>query len=146
MKTLIEHFYQLRQKYSRNSPEQESEPKDAWQQHVETLKTQGISEPGSVLNDQKNSGATLSDEEKLYTVEPSFVDLLPWVEFLPHSRTMLLDDGQSVAAFYELLPVSTEGREASWLKKVRDALENALQCFCRLNIEPVCRLKSEPEL
>ena len=22
----------------------------------------------------------------------------------------------------------------------------ALQCFCRLNIEPVCRLKSEPEL
>ena len=77
MKTLIEHFYQLRQKYTRNPPVQENELKDAWQQHVETLKTQGISEPGSVLNDQKHAGATLSDEAKLYAVEPSFVDLLP---------------------------------------------------------------------
>lgn len=127
MKTLIEHFNQLRQKYTRNPPVQENESKDTWQQHVETLKTQGIAEPGSVLNDKKHAAATLSDEAKLYTVEPSFVDLLPWVEFLPQSQTMLLDDGQSVAAFYELLPVGTEGREASWLKKVRDALENALQ-------------------
>ena len=40
---------------------------------------------------------------------------------------MLLDDGISVAAFYELLPVGTEGREPAWLLQVRDTLENVLQ-------------------
>src|SRR3546814_19212569 len=40
---------------------------------------------------------------------------------------MLLEDGQSVAAFFELAPVGTEGREMAWLWQARDALENALQ-------------------
>ncbi|VFR17539.1 Type IV secretory pathway, VirB4 components [plant metagenome] len=40
---------------------------------------------------------------------------------------MLLEDGVSVAAFFELMPIGTEGREASWLAQARDALENALQ-------------------
>ncbi len=40
---------------------------------------------------------------------------------------MLLDDGESVAAFFELTALGTEGREAPWLEQARDALENALQ-------------------
>ncbi len=40
---------------------------------------------------------------------------------------MLLEDGQSVAAFFELVPLGTEGREPGWLAHARDALENALQ-------------------
>lgn len=100
------------------------EDKDVWQQHVEHLAQHGITEPSS--HARKNL-ATLADEAKLYEVGPSFVELLPWVEFLNDQQVMLLDDGQSVAAFYELMPIGTEGREASWLKKVRDALENALQ-------------------
>ena len=40
---------------------------------------------------------------------------------------MLLDDGQSVAAFFELAPLGTEGRELAWLLQARDALENALE-------------------
>src|SRR5690606_20535693 len=55
------------------------------------------------------------------------VDLLPWVEYLPESQSLLLDDGESVAAFFELTPIGTEGREPEWLLQVRDALENALQ-------------------
>lgn len=71
--------------------------------------------------------ATLADEQALYQAAPSFADMLPWVEYLPESDCMLLDDGRSVAAFFELLPVGTEGREAVWLTQTRDALENALQ-------------------
>src|SRR3546814_17288511 len=40
---------------------------------------------------------------------------------------MLLEDGQSVAAFYELVPLGTEGREPGWLAHARDAPEHALQ-------------------
>lgn len=97
---------------------------DEWEKHVEHLHAHGVPKPGSLL---QGKPATLNDENKLYEVAPSFADLLPWVEYLPESQSMLLDDGQSVAAFYELTPIGTEGREAKWLQKVRDALENALQ-------------------
>ncbi|WP_460149040.1 conjugative transfer ATPase [Pseudomonas sp. S3_E10] len=71
--------------------------------------------------------ATLADEQALYDVAPSFVELLPWVEYLAETRCLLLDDGRSVAAFFELTPLGTEGRETEWLLQARDALENALQ-------------------
>lgn len=32
---------------------------------------------------------------------------------------MLLEDGQSVAAFFELVPLGTEGREPGWLAHPR---------------------------
>jgi hypothetical protein len=62
------------------------------------------------------------------------------VEYLPGSKSMLLEDGQSVAAFFELAPVGTEGREMAWLWQARDALENALQdSFDELDENPwVC--------
>ncbi|MGL4668002.1 MAG: TraC family protein, partial [Saezia sp.] len=75
-----------------------------------------MAEPGEALRAEGARSATLADEQKLYTQEPSFADLLPWVEYLPKSQAMLLDDGESVAAFFELLPVGTEGRQASWLR------------------------------
>lgn len=95
--------------------------KAAWQTHAEKHTAPQVPGPGV------RSHSTHADEEALYAKAPSFVDLLPWVEFLPDSQCLLLEDGESVAAFYELTPVGTEGREASWLKTVRDALENALQ-------------------
>ncbi|WP_069865649.1 conjugative transfer ATPase [Pseudomonas citronellolis] len=98
---------------------------DAWQHHVAELRAHGIPEPGTAI--PRHRPATQSDEQALYDVAPSFVDLLPWVEYLPESQCMLLDDGTSVAAFYELLPVGTEGREPEWLLQVRDTLENVLQ-------------------
>jgi conjugative transfer ATPase len=98
---------------------------DAWTRHVEALRAQGIAEPGTAPRQRRP--ATRADEQALYTAAPSFADLLPWAEYLPESQCMLLDDGASVAAFYELLPVGTEGREPAWLLQVRDALENVLQ-------------------
>jgi conjugative transfer ATPase len=101
-------------------------PRDAWEQHVAHLHAHGIPAPGA-WREPKRRHATLSDEQAMYDVAPSFVDMLPWVEFLPRSQSLLLEDGKSVAAFFELTPIATEGREVAWLDQVRDALENALQ-------------------
>ncbi|EPB9494626.1 TPA: conjugative transfer ATPase [Pseudomonas aeruginosa] len=100
-------------------------PPDAWERYLAQLQAHGIPEPGK--RDTRRRSATLADEQALYDVSPSFADLLPWVEYLPDSRCMLLEDGASVAAFFELMPIGTEGRESSWLAQVRDALENAIQ-------------------
>lgn len=105
--------------------EEAMSPKDAWARHVATLRAQGIPEPGTAQ--PRRRPATQADEQVLYDVAPSFVDLLPWVEYLPEAQCMLLDDGQSVAAFFELTPIGTEGREPAWLLQVRDTLENVLQ-------------------
>ena len=99
---------------------------DPWQRYLRTLRAHGIALPAA-WGDRKRKPVTVADEEALYEVAPSFVDLLPWVEYLPQSRALLLDDGESLAAFFELFPLGTEGREATWLEYARDALENALQ-------------------
>jgi len=119
---------------------------DAWGQHVQTLQQHGIPEPGACFGQTRP--ATLADEVATYKVKPSFADMLPWAEFLPESQTMLLDDGHSVAAFFEVFPVGTEGREASWLQKVRDSLENALQdSFDELDTHPwVVQLYAQDEI
>ncbi|THF64860.1 conjugative transfer ATPase [Pseudothauera nasutitermitis] len=107
----------------------ESAPTDAWERHVATLRERGIPEPGE-HTDRRTRRATQADEQALYDVAPSFADMLPWVEYLPDSQCMLLQDGHSVAAFFELIPVGTEGREPAWLNQIRDTLENALQDAC----------------
>ena len=96
---------------------------NSWDRYVERLAGGGIPLPGSGFP----RSATMSDEQALYEVSPSFVDLLPWVEYLSDTQCLLLEDGQSVAAFFELEPIGTEGRESAWLLQARDAVENALQ-------------------
>ncbi|WP_257111673.1 conjugative transfer ATPase [Pseudomonas ficuserectae] len=98
----------------------------ARERYLARLAAEGIPEPGAWL-DPKRKPATVDDIEALYAVNPSFVDMLPWTEYLPQEQAMLLEDGQSLAAFYELTPIGTEGRDPEWLRKARDALENALQ-------------------
>ena len=105
---------------------------DAWERHVATLKAHGIPEPGTRL-DPKHRPATQADEQALYDVAPSFVDLLPWVEYLADAKSLLLEDGESVAAFFELTPIGTEGRESDWLWQARDALET----WAGATLEPV---------
>jgi hypothetical protein len=119
---------------------------DAWERYVALLKAHGLRIPGAA-RDPKRKAATLADEKALYDVAPSFVDSLPWVEYLPRSKCMLMDDGESVAAFFELTPIGTEGRELKWLWQVRDALENALQdSFDELDERPwVIQLYAQDE-
>ena len=109
-------------------------PGDAWQRYLARLRGLGIPAPG---RHNSRRPATRADEQRLYAAPPSFVDLLPWVEYLPDSQSLLLEDGHSVAAFFELSAVGTEGRELDWLCSVRDALENALQdSFDELDQQP----------
>ncbi|WP_159144673.1 TraC family protein, partial [Escherichia coli] len=69
------------------------------------------------------------------------------VEYLPGSKSMLLEGSQSVAGFVELAPGGTEGREMAWLWQARDALENALQdSFDELDENPwVVQLYAQDE-
>jgi hypothetical protein len=71
------------------------------------------------LTEQKASAA--------YDKGPSFADLLPWVEFQQDSQTLLLEDGRSVAAVYDITPVGTEGRSQQHLAEIRDVVKDALQ-------------------
>ena len=97
----------------------------ATDRYFERLAAQGIPSPEDWRN-PKQKPATTADVARLYDVNASFVDLLPWVDYLPAEQAMLLEDGVSRAAFFELTPIGTEGRDPDWLRKVRDALENAL--------------------
>ena len=110
----------------REPTDAEASVPDAWDRYTKTLRDHGLPVPGAQRNSEHRP-TTLADEQALYDVAPSFVDRLPWVEYLPHSQSLLLDDGASVAGFFELTPIGTEGRETAWLWQVRDALENALQ-------------------
>lgn len=76
---------------------------------------------------QRPGKMTRADEQKIYHANPSFIDYLPWVEFLDGEQCLLLDDGVSVGAVYAIEPVPTEGRSESRLEEIRDVVEDALQ-------------------
>ena len=132
---------------SARAPEPAAVEPDAWERRVAALAAHGIDAPGAALAHERRRPATQADHAALYDVAPSFADLLPWVEYLPDSKCMLLEDGHSVAAFFELLPIGTEGRELAWLWQARDALENALQdSFDELDENPwVVQLYAQDE-
>ena len=70
---------------------------------------------------------THSEESRLYDTGPSIIDYVPWGEYLHEHQCLLLDDGVSVGAVYDITPVGTEGRPESRLEDIRDVVENALQ-------------------
>ncbi|HEJ9661919.1 TPA: conjugative transfer ATPase [Proteus mirabilis] len=76
----------------------------------------------------KKSGKLTQEAVKsLYPNHPSFIDFLPWVEYLSNSQCLLLDDGVSVGAVFEAIPVGTEGRTETRLEEIRDIVEDAFQ-------------------
>lgn len=81
----------------------------------------------SGLLTKKSGTLTQHDADKLYPANPSFVDYLPWAEYLAESQCLLLDDGVSVGAVFDVIPVGTEGRTAARLDDIRDIVEDALQ-------------------
>jgi conjugative transfer ATPase len=75
----------------------------------------------------KRKPATTTDIKRLYGRPSSFVQKLPWYEFQTDSKTILLDDGKSVGAVFDILPIATEGRSYNWLQSRRDMIQDALQ-------------------
>lgn len=87
----------------------------------------------------KRSGKVTIDEhnKQLYGQVPSFVDHLPWAEFLENDGVMLLDDARSVGAVFEIKPVGTAGRSESYLSRIRNLVKDALQdSFDELDVYP----------
>lgn len=73
----------------------------------------------------------------MYGRPSSFVQKLPWYEFQTDSKTVLLDDGKSVGAVFDIMPIATEGRSYNWLQNRRDMIQDALQdCFEELTSGP----------
>jgi conjugative transfer ATPase len=68
-----------------------------------------------------------SEADRGYRRERSFIDFLPWVEYLDDHDAVLLEDGRSVGAVFEINPIGTAGRTQEHLASVRDTLEEALQ-------------------
>ena len=64
-----------------------------------------------------------SDIAASYRTEPSFTDYLPWVEYLPASKTFLLEDGVSVGAVFELHACATEAKDDVEWVELRDAVQ-----------------------
>lgn len=69
---------------------------------------------------------TVADAERMYERPRSFVDKLPWTEYLPEEQVFLLEDGRSVGALYDAVPTGTEGRSPAYLAALRDTVEAAL--------------------
>ncbi len=65
--------------------------------------------------------------QKAYKGARSFVDFLPWVEYLEEDEAILLEDGVSVGAVLELTPLGTSGRTEDRLIELRDTIQEALQ-------------------
>lgn len=68
-----------------------------------------------------------SDVDRMYEPLPSFSANLPWVEYLDEQQMLLLTDGISVGAAFEVETIATEGRGQDWLGEIRDSIEDALQ-------------------
>ena len=62
----------------------------------------------------------------MYRPARSFVDHLPWAEALG-TGAILLEDGRSAGAVWEIEPRGTEGRGGAWLAEVRNGLHDVLQ-------------------
>jgi len=82
-----------------------------------------------VSNDQDFARGPLTyrDIKRQYQRPSSFINRLPWYEYQSESQTFLLDDGRSVAAIYDVIPLSTEGRSYGWLQDKRDVFQDCLQ-------------------
>ena len=59
------------------------------------------------------------ETEKGYKRERSFIDFLPWVEYLDDHKAVLLEDGRSVGAVFEINPIGTARTNANTIHAQR---------------------------
>ena len=109
-------------------------PKD--DQEPDLTVVEDNSEVGSQPEGKKKPITSL-EAARIYGRPSSFVQKLPWYEFQTDSQTILLDDGKSVGAVFDIVPIATEGRSYNWLQDRRDLIQDALQdCFEELPSGP----------
>jgi len=93
--------------------------------------------PAQIEHKSKAKPLSTLEARRMYGRPSSFVQKLPWYEFQTDSKTVLLDDGKSVGAVFDIMPIATEGRSYNWLQNRRDMIQDALQdCFEELTSGP----------
>jgi len=71
---------------------------------------------------KKRSKVTVKQLEAAYESGSSFTDLLPWAEYIPECKQILMIDGYTRMACYELTPLPSEGRTEEYLQEAADNL------------------------
>ena len=75
-----------------------------------------------------SSAVSEKEYESLYKKsQKSFVDFLPFLEYLDDSECFLLDDGKSVGAVFTVKPLPTEGRSNDTIVDYRENLQRIFQ-------------------
>ena len=105
----------------------DDEQPDGWQRHVEALRQVGIPNPArrcraAGRRPWQTSRRCTRSRRRSWNCCPG------WSSWRSR-KSMLLEDGQSVAAFFELVPLGTEGREPGWLAPPAMPWRNALGQF-----------------
>lgn len=67
----------------------------------------------------EKKGATEAELKKGYKENPSIARYLPWLDIVDNNK-ILLDDGKSVAAVFDITPIPTEARSAEHILTIRD--------------------------
>lgn len=76
-----------------------------------------------------------SDIARQYATHQTIADLLPWLEFSDDQNMMLLEDGRSVGAAFDLLAVPTEARPESHIATLHRKLTELLSKLLPLEDE-----------
>lgn len=69
---------------------------------------------------------TAAEVRALHERPDAFLDLLPWIDYLPDEGTILLEDGHSRGVLFDLQPLSAEAMSADWFVDMHARVEAAL--------------------
>jgi len=76
--------------------------------------------------DKIGNKAKTSDFERMYSSDASFVDMLPWVEYIDSDQQFIFNDGISRMAVLEIKAIPTEGRSQDNLESVSKSLARVI--------------------
>jgi len=97
------------------------------QRQIEAQHTGAVDAP---KRPKRHGNLTARDKSHLlYTKngQKSIIDYLPWLEFDDEHQSILLEDGRSVGAVFEIIPYGTEAKPQSMLQAISDIVTNSIQ-------------------
>ncbi len=79
---------------------------------------------------------TEAEFSRLYQPVESFTNYLPWLDYDPHTKTFEFDDGVSVGALFDIVPVDVDGRTPDVLEQLEENLTRALHVLPQHDTSP----------
>lgn len=83
-----------------------------------------LPQDGARSADKADKPVTVPEVKGLYDRPRSFTDLLPYMEYNKEQKVFLLEDGMSVAALFDIQPISVEARPEKIMRELRNNVEN----------------------